>query len=316
MLSEFTTKTHGKWILSGEHAVIRGHSALVFPVTEKTLTFKFSPQESGKLIIKTSYLGKHDKNIEAIITNIILHALELVTIDANNKPLQKPALASNCTKTRSVKPQCTLVHTEVEYPKISNISGEISINSNIEAGIGMGASAALCVAIARWLKAAGYISDIYTFAKQLENFFHGQSSGLDIAGVGASGGVYFQNGTYHMLQQAWQPVLKISSCGETSPTASCIAKVQKLWDKDSELGRNLDLQMHNSTELAKSALETNTATSIDNLQQAMQQANDCFQQWGLISKPMQQHMQDLLAKGAKAVKPTGSGGGGLVVSLW
>lgn len=280
MLSEFTTKTHGKWILSGEHAVIRGHGALVFPVTDKTLTFKFTPLTRNELFIKTTYLGKHDSNIENIITDIILQAFKLAEIDANN------------------------------------ICGEITINSDIPAGIGMGASAALCVAITRWLKHADYITDIYTFAKQLENFFHGQSSGLDIAGVGAEGGVYFQNGAYQEIQQAWQPVLKISSCGETSPTASCIGKVQQLWDKDGELGKELDLQMHNSTILAKSALEEKTEKSLDNLQRAMHQANDCFTKWGLISKPMQQHMQELLAKGAKAVKPTGSGGGGLVVSLW
>ena len=279
MLSEFATKTHGKWILSGEHAVIRGHGALVFPVTDKTLTFKFTPNKSNNLVIKTKYLGKHDKSIENIITDIIFQAFKLNDIDTNN------------------------------------VSGEITIHSDIPAGIGMGASAALCVAIARWLQDAGYIKDIYTFAKQLENFFHGQSSGLDIAGVGAAGGVYFQKGEYHAIQQAWQPILKISSCGETSPTASCIAKVQELWDRDSELGKKLDLQMHNSTELAKSALETNTDNSLENLKQAMQQANNCFTQWGLISKPMQQHMQELITKGAKAVKPTGSGGGGLVVSL-
>lgn len=35
MFYEFQTTTYGKWILAGEHAVLRGHSALVFPIKEK-----------------------------------------------------------------------------------------------------------------------------------------------------------------------------------------------------------------------------------------------------------------------------------------
>ena len=38
MSSDFQTTTYGKWILAGEHAVIRGHGALVFPVHNKKLT--------------------------------------------------------------------------------------------------------------------------------------------------------------------------------------------------------------------------------------------------------------------------------------
>lgn len=34
MFCDFETTTHGKWILAGEHAVLRGFSALVFPVYE------------------------------------------------------------------------------------------------------------------------------------------------------------------------------------------------------------------------------------------------------------------------------------------
>ncbi len=37
---------------------------------------------------------------------------------------------------------------------------------------------------------------------------------------------------------------------------------------------------------------------------------------GLISESLQQHMQQLLHEGALAVKPTGSGSGGYVLSLW
>ena len=40
----FAVKTHGKCIIAGEHAVLRGHPGIIFPVKSKnfTLTFKLS----------------------------------------------------------------------------------------------------------------------------------------------------------------------------------------------------------------------------------------------------------------------------------
>ena len=52
------------------------------------------------------------------------------------------------------------------------------------------------------------------------------------------------------------------------------------------------------------------------LADAMNQAQHCFHAWGLITPALAAHMQALRNAGAIAVKPTGSGGGGYVLSLW
>lgn len=280
MLSKFSTKTHGKWILCGEHAVLRGHSALVFPALDKTLSFEFVPDAAKNLEIATQYLGQNNPAIHQVIKDIIFQAFELAKINPDS------------------------------------ITGNIKISSNIEAGVGMGASAALCVAIAKWLSDAELIADIYSFAKSLENFFHGQSSGLDIVGVGAKSGIYFQNGTFKPINPVWQPNWRLSSCGETSVTAECIVKTQKIWQQNPKHAQQIDQQMQVSTELAMQALQSRATDRFGKLQQAITQAHACFQEWGLISPAMAEHINALKSQGARAIKPTGSGGGGLVVSLW
>lgn len=279
MLSNFSTTTHGKWILSGEHAVLRGHPALVFPLLDKTLNFKYT-KDNNNLSVCANYLGEYNPEMSSIINKVIIKALVLADMDGKA------------------------------------IKGRVEISNNIETGLGMGSSAALCVAIARWFLSENLIQDTYTFAKTLENFFHGQSSGLDIAGVETGIGVYFQQGKYSEIKEAWRPMWKLSSSGESSTTAKCIAKVQELWNKDKLSAENIDIQMHESVKIAKFALENDTVDSFTNLIKSIEMANNCFQKWGLITETMQNHMQNLVNQGAKAVKPTGSGGGGLIVSLW
>ncbi|HWU44642.1 MAG TPA: hypothetical protein VN132_14420, partial [Bdellovibrio sp.] len=52
------------------------------------------------------------------------------------------------------------------------------------------------------------------------------------------------------------------------------------------------------------------------LSQAINQAGECFEQWNLNEGAPAKHIQWLRENGAIAIKPTGSGGGGYVLSLW
>ena len=182
----------------------------------------------------------------------------------------------------------------------------------------MGASAALCVAMARWFEANEMIpkETIESFAKQLEHLFHGQSSGLDIAGVATTTGVYFKQGICVPIMQTWKPNWILSSCGQIGITSHCIQQVQTLWQEDATRATHIDNQMVESVQQARLALEQTMPHPEHALANAMNRAADCFHQWGLVSDNLHRHMQDLLNAGAIAVKPTGSGGGGYVISLW
>lgn len=276
---DFQTVTHGKWILAGEHAVIRGKGALVFPIPEKTLTLHYKESESPLEIIA---LESRDNLIVKLAWAVLERAMQLLG------------------------------------KSLTDLQGHFYLINKIPVGAGMGSSAACCTALSRWLSHYNMLSNasIYSFAKELEHLFHGKSSGLDVVGVSADTGILFQKGQIRPLQQRWKPHWYISFSGQLSNTSSCITQVQELWDRDPTTAASIDQMMEESLMQAFSALESTCPTTLPKLACAIRQAGGCFKQWGLVSEPLQKHMNDLLTAGALAVKPTGSGWGGHVISLW
>ncbi len=279
MSYDFQTVTHGKWILTGEHSVLRHGAALVFPIIHKNLTLTY--QLTGDPLTISSP-ATQSTEIQELLSHAIHAALEL------------------------------LGKTDVV------LRGHLSLTHNIPMGTGMGGSAALCVAVARWFVYLKLVStqQHLVFAQNLENIFHGKSSGVDIAGASSLAGVHFQNGVHRPVQQTWQPHWFLSFCGEKGLTAVCIQSVQELWDISEPLAKKIDAHMQESVALALHALKLDKSNGLSLLAEAIEIASSCFLQWGLVPAALANHMQQLRNAGAIAVKPTGSGGGGYVLSLW
>ncbi|WP_454781251.1 mevalonate kinase family protein [Legionella sp. WA2022007384] len=279
MFFDFETTTFGKWILAGEHAVVRGHPALVFPIKEKKLTLTYSAAATS---LGADYTGSSGADMQLLFWSVLEHGMQLLGRSLNQ------------------------------------LGGYFHLDSTIPVGAGMGASAALCVAMSRWFCAQKMIeqNQCNDFAKELEHLFHGKSSGLDVAGVAAESGVYFKSGKITPLTQKIRPQFFLSSCKQIGITSHCIHQVQNLWTNNPTLSEQIDTQMVAAVEEAKKALELGGSDAISSLAQAINKAADCFYQWNLVSESLQQHMNRLTAEGALAVKPTGSGGGGFVLSLW
>lgn len=279
MSYDFETITHGKWILAGEHAVLRGHAALVFPLTDKTLTLRYNKSDAP---LHITHDGPYGEECSDPIWQLINTAFNTLNITS------------------------------------SDVTGELNITNHIPIGAGMGASAALCVAMTRWFQNF-FDPNIksFEFARMLEDCFHGQSSGLDIAGAAAPcEGVYFKSGVTTPIASTWKPNWYLSYSGEPGITSECIQHVQTLWQHDKPRAQALDNQMADSVLQAREALLNTTPEAIPLLAKAMHQAADCFQAWGLINTTLKTHMASIRDAGAIAVKPTGSGGGGYVLSLW
>jgi mevalonate kinase len=282
-MKTYSTQVPGKWILAGEHSVLRGVPALVFPLRSRVLDLSYVCT-SNATTLNVYLQGDHGDELELLVWGVIERACEL-------KKIEK-----------------------------SSLLGDLTIKSSIPVGAGMGASAALCVALTKWLGYLKIISEeeMFEFARTLENIFHGESSGVDIA-VSLSGqGLYFErSGARRVLEVKWNPQWFISYSGKRGVTLQCVNKVKEFIAKDSATGASLDAQMKEAVAICEKALSQPDPTlGMELLVKGIQSAGEVFEKWGLTEGAPHTHMELLKKSGAVAVKPTGSGGGGYVLSLW
>ncbi|MDR1366100.1 MAG: hypothetical protein LBJ03_03380 [Holosporales bacterium] len=266
------TETSGKWILSGEHAVVHNRRAIAFPLPDRKMRLTWTAKEGS------SFVSQNQPELAEILEKTFVHGADLANIP------------------------------------IPRLWGSFHMSSNINIGCGLGSSAAVCILVAKWFINRGYIdqAQLLLFATELENSFHSNSSGLDVAVVVAGRPILFSRPAgIKALNLTWKPKLYLSSSGISGKTADAIKRVQSasneiLYDK-----------MESATIICLKALTENFSDrSLGRLAQGINIACECFSDWGLVTKPLQQNMNNLTSAGAIAVKPTGAGDGGFILSLW
>lgn len=278
----FSTQVNGKWILAGEHSVLRGCPALVFPLGSRSLTLQFTTAEKPEGL-KLNLKGEHGGELELLVWGVIEKACELKKIHRNR------------------------------------LNGILELSSQIPVGAGLGASAALSVALTQWLQYLGYVqeNEMYEFSRSLENLFHGESSGVDIAvALGGRPLKFTRDGIREPFMPQWKPKWYVSYSGKRGVTVECVNRVKNLIQNNPELGQKIDSDMKSAVMMAIEALQLDAQKGLPLLEQAIELSYSCFERWGLIEGASLAHLAWLRDQGAIAVKPTGSGNGGYCLSLW
>jgi mevalonate kinase len=280
----FQTEVPAKWVLAGEHSVLRGGTAILLPHSELSLQLSFEPDES------ISPLRILPPSTEGIVRDV-LHAIA--------------------------------DRWEDEGRSLTQARGTLRIDSTIPVGAGLGSSAAFSVALAKWMKEPLALESgaVFEFAKDLEHRFHGRSSGMDVAVALAGEPISFNSERgFQPLGLKKLPHFSFHDTGLRARTSECVYRVGMLREENPHLALEIDEAMGLAVREAMEGLvhfeRGQTERGLEHIAQGMNQAQQCFYSWMLIPGEARRLEENLLAQGALAVKITGAGGGGMLVALW
>ncbi len=196
---------------------------------------------------------------------------------------------------------------------------EIEANARLQipAGAGLGASAALGVALARAVIAAGAPGSargsVAQAALAWENVFHGNASGLDTAVAEHAGCIWFTRASGVTRLHVGAPVRLAVAVAE--PGASTRRMVEGVAARRQADAQGTDRCLRSIAELVERGRESLAAGDISGLGSLLNRNHALLRELGVSTPRLDEACRVALDAGALGAKLTGAGGGGSVIAL-
>jgi len=275
----------GKTILIGDQFVLDGVPAIVSSIPYETVT-TVERIDGGGWVLEDDRLevpGYKEKKREQQ-SESIARILEVMGIDATATPIK------------------------------------ITVGGTLLAGSGVGASAAICVSLARAVNAEfdlGYsVEEINRVAWQGEFPYHGVASGVDNTASTYGGLLLFwlEDGEQHFERiKSPKPFeIVLANSGVTVDTAALDTFIEQQKTGEPErFAERLDTIKAQVVDM-KGALETGDLTAVGRI---MSENHGLLAAMGMSHETLDDMCRKALARGALGAKVTGGGRGGYMVSL-
>jgi mevalonate kinase len=296
-LSHGKASAPAKIILFGEHFVIYGSAAVLAAINKRvSVNAHTTIDGEDKIVIRSSIgvAGKYSDDVQ-------FNALEG---GVKSKAILDPLYSA-------IK-QVLLIRNE----KKTGI--EVCISSNVPPGIGLGSSAASCVATVAAVDSLFQNNPsrqkVCELAIQSERLIHRRTSGADCY-VSTFGGLmqyYSKSKSFKNIQTKGLLSLVVASTGVKHYTSDLVTSVKRFKDTNKILFESLTKQASDICLQAVTAIESGKLDKIGDL---MNENQILLQQIG-ISHHKVHDIIDICSKaGAIGAKITGAGGGGAVIAL-
>ncbi|MDQ3718165.1 MAG: mevalonate kinase [Thermoproteota archaeon] len=291
-----------KVILFGEHFVVYGSPAILAAINKRIFV------DANRMI--------HSEN------KIVIRSDIGVAGEYNNNSGEFNALEGGSKAKVILDPlyyairQVLLTRNKREN---DNVGIEIGISSRVPAGIGLGSSAASCVATVAALDSL-FQKDtsrqkVCALAIESERLIHKKTSGADCY-VSTFGGLiqyYSKSKSFkNIATRRGSLCLVVANTGINHSTSDLVAGVKKFRDKNRLLFKSL---LKHANEICLQACAAIELGKCDKIGELMNENQMILQQIG-ISNQRIDDMIDICSKaGAIGAKITGAGGGGAVIAL-